>query len=150
MKRIVLVTEDPISERLARGTTLPETGTPPGASSEPNLLTTDARADGTDGAWLDFYGIVRSSEPDGARIEAIDYEAHVRMAEHQIHRILDRLAGKYPLSAVVVIHRFGEVPVGEPSLLVRILAPHRGEALEACAEFIDDLKRDVPIWKHPR
>lgn len=137
MERIVLVTEDPIADVLARRT-------------EGTLLTDTVRATGLDGAWLDFYGIVRDAEADGSRVEAIDYEAHVAMAEHQIHRILDRMAVKYPLSAVVLVHRTGIVPVGEPSLLVRILSPHRGEALEACAELIDDLKRDVPIWKHPR
>lgn len=104
------------------------------------------------GAWLEFYGIVRDLEPAGEqdeRIAAIEYEAHERMALHQLERILDRLEPRYPLEAVLLVHRIGRVPVGEPSLLVRVLSGHRREALDACAELIDELKRWVPIWKHP-
>ncbi len=85
----------------------------------------------------------------GVRIRAIDYEAHEDMAVHRMERILEELGSKHSLTAALAIHRIGVVPVGEPSLLVRILAPHRGEALRACAEFIDELKTWVPIWKHP-
>ena len=48
-----------------------------------------------------------------------------------------------------MIHRIGRVEVGEASLFVRMFTPHRGEALRACAAFIDELKELVPIWKHP-
>ena len=108
------------------------------------------QADGRDGAWLDFYGIVRDTEPDGTPLHGIDYEAHETMAEHQLHLILDRVGSRHPISRVVLVHRIGLVPVREASLLVRILSPHRQEALTACAEIIDELKQDVPIWKHPR
>lgn len=124
---------------------------------------------GAAGARLDFHGIVRRFEdgedhcghpehsdtppavepPAPFAISAIDYEAHEEMARHQIRRILAELDGKYPLEAMLVIHRIGLVPVGEASLLVRIFSGHREEALRACAEFIDQLKRWVPIWKHP-
>ena len=137
MERIVIVTGDPIADVLERG-------------AVPHRLRNPAHAWGSDGAWLDFYGIVRGAEPDGSPIAEIEYEAHPAMAEHQIHLILDRLETRHPLSALLVVHRIGTVPVGEPSLLVRILSPHRGEALRACTELIDELKRDVPIWKHPR
>ena len=128
---------------------------------------------GEAGAWLDFYGIVRSPEDPGHEcgppregapgaappsstaeaapfaIRALEYEAHESMAVHQTEKILRRLGEAHGLSAALVLHRLGVVPVGEASLLVRLLSPHRGEALRACAEFIDDLKRWVPIWKHP-
>ena len=80
-------------------------------------------------------------------IVALAYEAHEEMARHQLEKILLRLSEKYPLQATLVIHRLGIVKVGEASLLLRLLAPHREEALRACAEFIDELKRWVPIWK---
>ena len=82
-------------------------------------------------------------------IAALEYEAHEEMARHQMEKILARLAETHPLEAAVVIHRIGRVEVGEASLWVRLFAPHRGEALRACAEFIDELKKLVPIWKHP-
>jgi molybdopterin synthase catalytic subunit len=39
------------------------------------------------------------------------------------------------------------VPVGEASIVVRIEAKHRAEAFGMLGEFMDRLKRDVPIWK---
>lgn len=123
---------------------------------------------GTIGAWVDFYGIVRELEDPSHQcgppregepkehthaapfpVVALRYEAHEAMAVHQITRILERLGEEHGLEAALVLHRIGEVPVGEPSLLVRILSSHRAEGLRACAEFIDELKQRVPIWKHP-
>lgn len=109
------------------------------------------------GAWLDFYGIVRDLElvttpESGAReqrIVAIEYEAHPEMAQHQLEQLVERIGAKHAVEALLVIHRIGRVPVAEPSLLVRILSGHRGESLRACAELIDELKKWVPIWKHP-
>jgi molybdopterin synthase catalytic subunit len=71
------------------------------------------------------------------------------MAEHQMHRILEDLERRLPLLRIVVIHRTGRVPAGEPSLYVRVESAHRREAFVACQSFIDQMKRDVPIWKHP-
>ena len=103
------------------------------------------------GAWLDFYGVVRDLEgPDDTTITAIDYEAHPTMAQYQLERHLDAVGKKHGVLAFLVIHRLGVVPVGEASLLVRVCSKHRGATLAACAEFIDALKRDVPIWKHPQ
>jgi len=50
---------------------------------------------------------------------------------------------------MLVIHRIGRIPVGEASLLVRVLTPHREEGLQACRDFLNQLKTWVPIWKHP-
>ena len=50
---------------------------------------------------------------------------------------------------VVAVHRIGMVPAGEASLYVRVEARHRREAFVACQSFIDQMKRDVPVWKHP-
>ena len=112
-------------------------------------------ATGPVGAWIDFYGIVRDSEPtvpdspSERRILAIEYEAHAEMAQHQLELLLERIGTIYPVHALLVIHRLGRVPVGEASLLVRVLSGHRGESLRACAELNDELKKWVPIWKHP-
>jgi len=113
-----------------------------------------ARVRVTSGAWLDFYGVVRDREdsaedPAGFAIEAIDYEAREEMAVYQMEKILKELSSVYPLQAVLVIHRIGLVRAGEASLLVRILSGHREEAVRCCAEFLDQLKKWVPIWKHP-
>ena len=106
-----------------------------------------ARASGPGmGAVVHFLGVVRGSE-EGASIEAIDYTAFVPMAEVQFRKLLDEAARRWPLESVRVVHRLGVVRVGEPSLWMEVVSPHRAEAFDACRWIIDEMKRVVPIWK---
>jgi len=100
------------------------------------------------GAVVYFVGLVRGSENEAA-IEALEYVAFQRMAEHQFKLLFDQLAKLWPVDSVRLVHRVGVVRVNEPSLWVEIIAPHRGEALAACQWLIDEMKRVVPIWKKP-
>ena len=98
------------------------------------------------GACVEFQGIVREME-ESTPLQGLEYEAYEPMAGRLLHLHFTELAAKHPCEAVVFIHRLGWVPVGEASLFVRVLASHRGEALQFLAEAIDRLKTDVPIWK---
>ncbi|MFM7803291.1 MAG: molybdenum cofactor biosynthesis protein MoaE [Verrucomicrobiota bacterium] len=98
------------------------------------------------GAVVAFSGVVRGREGD-ASIAALDYTCFVPMAEHQFHRLFDRLAGRGTIESVRLVHRIGRVAVGEASLWVEVVAAHRAEAFEACQWLIDEMKRVVPIWK---
>jgi molybdopterin synthase catalytic subunit len=98
------------------------------------------------GACVEFLGIVRELE-NGAALSGLHYEAHESMATRQLRRIFEELTVAHPCAAVQFIHRLGFVAVGEASLFIRVLASHRGEALRFCAEAIDRMKVDVPIWK---
>ena len=98
------------------------------------------------GACVEFLGIVREMER-GVALQGLHYEAYESMAVKQLRRIFEELNSAHPCAVVQFIHRLGWVPVGEPSLFIRVLAGHRGEALRFCAEAIDRMKMDVPIWK---
>jgi molybdopterin synthase catalytic subunit/molybdopterin converting factor small subunit len=98
------------------------------------------------GAVVTFWGVVRDLE-DGKPIAALDYTAYRQMVEHQFGKLLTETHRRWPLKRIRVIHRLGTIPVGEPSLLVRVEAAHRGEAFAAAQFIIDELKRTVPIWK---
>lgn len=100
------------------------------------------------GAAVYFTGVVRSDEA-GQSISAIEYTAFQQMAEHQFHKLFDEVAARWPVESVRLVHRLGVVKVGEPSLWVEVVAPHRGEAFAACQWLIDEMKRVVPIWKKP-
>src|SRR6476661_2670044 len=100
------------------------------------------------GAAVYFAGVVRNEEAGGT-ISAINYEAFQRMAEHQFHLIFDQIQERWPIESLRLVHRLGVVKVGEPSLWVEVVAPHRGEAFAACQWLIDEMKRVVPIWKKP-
>jgi molybdopterin synthase catalytic subunit len=98
------------------------------------------------GACVEFQGIVREIE-GAAALAGLHYEAHIPMATRHLDRIFDELHTTHDCVAVTFIHRLGWVPVGEASLFLRVLAAHRGPALKFCADAIDRMKADVPIWK---
>lgn len=117
------------------------------AIDERTLVSTRSLSDGM-GAAIYFAGVVRAREGD-AVIGAIDYEAFREMAERQFHLLFDQIEKRWPIESVRVVHRLGRVRVGEPSLWVEMIAPHRGEAFAACQFLIEEMKRIVPIWKKP-
>jgi molybdopterin synthase catalytic subunit len=100
------------------------------------------------GAVVVFWGAVRGLE-DSREITGIEYEAHLAMAEHQMRIVAETAATQFQTRAVFLQHRIGFVPVGEPSVVVRVASGHRGAAFAACQSIMDELKRVVPIWKRP-
>jgi molybdopterin synthase catalytic subunit len=93
-----------------------------------------------------FWGVVRDVE-EGSLIRALEYTAYREMVETQFRKLLAAAREKWPVKRIRIIHRLGVIPVGEPSLLVRVEAAHRGEAFAAAEFIIDELKQKVPIWK---
>lgn len=100
------------------------------------------------GSAIYFLGVVRELE-GSEKITAIGYESFHKMAEHQFNLLFDQMEKRWPIESVRLIHRVGLVNVGEPSLWIEIIAPHRGEAFASCQWLIDEMKRVVPIWKKP-
>ena len=100
------------------------------------------------GAAVYFSGVVRGSEA-GDSIRAIEYEAFEEMVGRQFELIFSEIERKWPIESIRLVHRVGVVPVNEASLWVEVIAPHRGEAFDACQYLIDEMKRVVPIWKKP-
>ena len=127
MRRTLLLTDDPIDE--------------------PALVAGRPMSAGM-GAAIVFSGVVRGSE-DGSPIGAIGYEGFRAMVERQFGLLFDEMEGRWPVGSVRLVHRLGIVKVGEPSLWVEVVAPHRREAFEASQWLIDEMKRVVPIWKRP-
>jgi molybdopterin synthase catalytic subunit len=98
------------------------------------------------GGVLSFDGIVREME-NGRPLVALDYQAYEPMATRQLAAIAEEIVRKHGLISLSCWHSRGRVAINQPSLRVVIHAPHRQESLAAMGEFIDRLKRDVPIWK---
>jgi molybdopterin synthase catalytic subunit len=102
----------------------------------------------TEGAVIDFFGVVRTIEND-RMIDGIEYETFEAMARRQLSLIAEEARDRYGLASVTVHHRIGFVPAGEASLFVRVTARHRRAAFEGSSQIIERLKEAVPIWKHP-
>ncbi len=98
------------------------------------------------GAVVWFEGRVRPTE-NGRTIRGLCYEAYEPMARDMLVAIGEELVRRHGLLALCVEHSKGPVGVGECSFRLQIAGRHRQESLAAMGEFIDRLKRDVPIWK---
>lgn len=105
-----------------------------------------AAADPAAGAVVVFTGAVR--DHDGGRaVTALSYSAHPS-ATAELGRVAEKIAASYPVVAIAVVHRTGDLQVGDLAIVAAVSAAHRGDAFAACQELIDDLKATVPIWKH--
>ncbi|MFQ6672893.1 MAG: molybdopterin converting factor subunit 1, partial [Candidatus Tectimicrobiota bacterium] len=98
------------------------------------------------GAVAAFGGVVRE-ETAGRRVLYLEYEAYGPMAERTMAQIGEEIGAQWAVDAVAILHRVGRLEVGEMSVAIAAAAPHRREALEACAYAIERLKVVVPIWK---
>lgn len=92
-----------------------------------------------------FVGTVRNHD-GGAEVTRLVYEAHPT-AGAVLERVARAVAADFPVRGLAAVHRVGELAVGDTAVVVAVSCPHRAEAFEACRRLIDDLKRQVPIWK---
>ena len=105
-----------------------------------------AVADPAAGAVCIFTGTVRDHS-DAGDVTGLSYEAWHELAEQRLRELADEILRRWPARRVAIVHRVGELSVGETSVIVAVSAPHRAEAFEACRHGIEQLKQDVPIWK---
>ena len=116
-----------------------------------------------DGAVVGFVGRTRISpgtpapgqEAEAARhagrsVDALAYEAHETMAIRVLSTIADEIAARFGVERLAIVHRTGDVPLGEASIVVVAAAPHRDAAFLAARYAIDETKARAPIWKAER
>ena len=98
------------------------------------------------GATVVFLGITRNHHQERS-VEYLEYECYRDMALSELTRISKQVAKQHAIDNLYVVHRIGRVNIGEASLGVAVSAPHRVEAFKASQDLVDELKKDVPIWK---
>ena len=99
------------------------------------------------GAVLVFSGVGRSELVEGRRVLSLFYEAYEEMALGVLREIERELSALFPGARVAMVHRLGDVAIGEASVVIAVSAPHRDECYRASRHAIDELKRRAPIWK---
>ena len=99
------------------------------------------------GAVVGFVGAVR--DHDGGRgVTLLSYSAHPS-APDVLRRVVEEVAATAAgVRAVAVSHRVGELTIGDAALVVAVAADHRGPAFETCARMVDEVKAQLPVWKH--
>ena len=93
-----------------------------------------------------FVGTVRDVSTEGD-VTALRYEAWDELAVRRLAEIAEEMFSKWPLKKVAILHRTGDLDIGEASVVVACSSAHRAEAFDACRHGIERLKEDVPIWK---
>jgi MoaE-MoaD fusion protein len=83
----------------------------------------------------------------GRSVESLEYETHDSMALGVLEQIADEIAARFAVDRLAIVHRTGEVPLGEVSVAVVAVSPHRDAAFDAARYAIDETKARAPIWK---
>ncbi|ROH97877.1 molybdenum cofactor biosynthesis protein MoaE [Chryseobacterium daecheongense] len=93
-----------------------------------------------------FLGQVREDKINDKKVESIEFTAYQEMASEKAHEIREEIITKYGLTCAHIYHSLGNIKVGEICLFVFTSAPHRKEAINACDEMVDRIKKEVPLW----
>jgi molybdopterin synthase catalytic subunit len=99
-----------------------------------------------DGAVLLFLGIVRDHN-DGAAVRGLTYEAYDEMATRVLDEIAGEAAERLGTDRIAVVHRVGELGIGEASVAIAASSPHRAESFDATRYVIEEIKKRLPVWK---
>ena len=105
-----------------------------------------AVSDASAGGIAVFVGAVRNQD-QGQQVDALSYSAHPSVVA-QMRRVADRVVADHDVLRVALLHRVGDLVVGDLAVVTAVSSVHRAEAFAACRAMIDDLKTSVPIWKH--
>jgi molybdopterin synthase catalytic subunit len=93
-----------------------------------------------------FVGTVRDHD-GGNQVARLGYSAHPT-ASDVMRQVTEKVVASHDVQAVAAVHRVGDLEVGDIAVVVAVSCAHRGNAFLACQALIDDLKSQVPIWKH--
>lgn len=98
------------------------------------------------GAVVSFTGLVRDFN-DGSNVSSLTLEHYPGMTEKELTKIEAEARDRWDLNACLIIHRFGQMALGEPIVLVVTASAHRQDAFEAASFLMDWLKTKAPFWK---
>jgi molybdopterin synthase catalytic subunit len=93
-----------------------------------------------------FLGIARDRSK-GRDIDSITFEHYEGMAQTKLREIRERALKDFDIIEAAILHRYGEIGIGDNIVLIVVGAEHRAEAFRACEWAIAELKRITPIWK---
>jgi molybdopterin synthase catalytic subunit len=123
----------------------------------------DRLATDEDGAVVGFLGRTRvtpgtpapGQEDEAARhadrsVQGLDYEAHESMVIDVLESIADEVVARFGVERLAIVHRTGDVPLGDVSVAIVAVSPHRDAAFDAARYAIDETKARAPIWKAER
>lgn len=100
------------------------------------------------GAVAVFVGTARDHAGDRTDVERLTYEAYEEQAVPKLRAVADEIRERWPeVGRVALLHRTGELAIGDAAVIVAVSTPHRAAAFDAARFGIDAIKATVPIWK---
>lgn len=102
---------------------------------------------GTTRRWTETEEEAAGAETVRRETVLLEYQCYKPMALKEMHRLVDEAFARWPVRRACLLHRIGEVPLREISVIAGVAAPHRADAFAACRYLIDTLKTRAPIWK---
>ena len=105
----------------------------------------DAVQDAAAGAVVTFEGVVRNHYSERA-VTGIGYSCHPT-AGQVVKQIARDVAQQGRVRALGVVHRVGDLSVGEAALAVAVSSDHRAEAFAVCGQIVEEVKKRLPVWK---
>jgi len=93
-----------------------------------------------------FVGTVRDHH-EGRSVRHLKYTAHEPLAAKVIREVEQTTRERYGVPYVRIVHRLGDLAIGDIAIVCVVRAPHRAEAFEACRYAVDAVKHGAPIWK---
>jgi molybdopterin synthase catalytic subunit len=99
-----------------------------------------------DGAAVLFVGVVRD-HADGRSVRGMRYDAYRAMAEDVLRDIAHEAAARLGTERLAVVHRTGELAIGDVSVAIAASSPHRAESFDASRYVIEEIKKRLPVWK---
>jgi molybdopterin synthase catalytic subunit len=100
------------------------------------------------GGIVSFCGTVRDHSDGRPGVTGLEYEVYPEQAVPRLEQVAATARHRWPMTGrLVLLHRIGELAVGEVSVVVVASTPHRAEAFDVARFCIDTLKHTVPLWK---
>ncbi|AZI57255.1 molybdenum cofactor biosynthesis protein MoaE [Nakamurella antarctica] len=105
----------------------------------------DAVADPAAGATVSFSGAVRNHD-HGRGVAELEYQSHPTAAAI-VASVAAQIAAREGIIAVAVTHRVGRLNIGDIAIVAAVSSAHRRAAFDACADLVDEVKKQLPVWK---
>tara|TARA_B100000530_G_scaffold5835_1_gene5011 strand:+ start:6963 stop:7376 length:414 start_codon:yes stop_codon:yes gene_type:complete len=99
-----------------------------------------------DGATILFLGVVRNHN-EGLAVKGVQYEAYEEMAKMVLEEITGEAQKEYGTERIAVVHRTGDLIIGDISVAVAVSSHHREEAFAASRYIMEEIKKRLPVWK---
>lgn len=102
--------------------------------------------DNSSGAVVTFVGRVRDLNLE-RNVLGLHLEHYPGMTEKSLQMIIEEARSRWSILRCKVIHRIGDLVLGDNIVFVGVTSAHREDAFSAASFLMDYLKTRAPFWK---